>query len=47
MWSIYIKYLNQTSKIYKKRNEIYICRLELEQKLYITNKKREKADFFL
>lgn len=40
MCSIYIEYLDQASKIDKKRNEIRICALNLKYKLYISNEKR-------
>ena len=43
MQSIYIKYLNKTNKTNKKRDEIHICTLELEQELYISNEKKEKT----
>ena len=47
MRSIYIKYLNKTKKVDKKRDKIYICVLRLEQELYISNEKREQAVFLL
>ena len=47
MPNIYIEYLNKANKADKKRNKIYICVLKLEQKLHISNKKREQAVFFL
>ena len=47
MQSIYIKYLNKTKKIDKKRDEICIYALGLEQKLYINNKEKDQAVFFL
>ena len=47
MRSIYTKYLNKTNKTKKNYNKIYICVLELEQKFYISNEKREQAVFFL
>ena len=43
MRSIYIEYLNKTNKADKKRDEISICALGLEQKLYISNKERKYA----
>lgn len=41
MQNNYTKYLDQINKVDKKRNKIRICALKLEQKLYISNKKRE------
>ena len=41
--SIYTEYLNKANKVYKKRDEIHICALRLEQELDIRNKKREQA----
>lgn len=41
MRNICIEYLDQTNKIDKKYNKIYIYILKLEQELYISNKKRE------
>ena len=45
--NIYIKYLDQVKKVYKKCNKIYICTLKLEQKLYTSNKKLKKVVFLL
>ena len=43
MRSIYTKYLNKANEADKKRDEIRIRALELEQELYISNEKREQA----
>ena len=47
MWNIYIKYLNKANKANKKCDEIHICTLGLEQKLYINNEEKEQAVYFL
>ena len=47
MQSIYSEYLNKANKVDKKHDEICIYALKLEQKLYISNKKREQTVFFL
>lgn len=47
MRSIYTKYLDQTNKANKERNEKHTCALGLEQELHISNKKREHAIFLL
>lgn len=41
MQNIYTKYLHKANKVDKKYDEIYTYMLELEQKLHISNKKRE------
>ena len=41
MQCIYTKYLNKANKADKKRNKIYTRVFELEQKLYISNEKKE------
>lgn len=45
--SIYTKYLNKVNKANKKRNEIRICALRLEQELHISNEERDQEVFFL
>lgn len=46
MQNIYIKFSNNVHKIDKKCNEIPIYILRLEQKFYISNKKRKQIAFF-
>ena len=43
MQSIYGKYLNKANKTNIKHDEICISVLEVEQKFYISNKKREQT----
>ena len=43
MQSNYTKYLNKANKANKKRDEICICTLGLDKKVYIIYEKREQA----
>ena len=43
MRRIYTKYLNKLNEADKKRDEIYTCMLEIEQKLHISNEEKEQA----
>ena len=47
IWSIYTKYLKKANKADKKHDEIRTCALGMEQKLYISNEKKEQAVFLL